>query len=393
MRMKKGLCAFTIISTFAAACGDDNSDAERLARFRSALPTTEQLSAPHPSDAGGNAVGDPALYPIVVLPAVIGINVGLGLMVGILRFVTSLPPTSYDEDEKQYIWGPFDNNDGVGKVAVTVQEQDEGEDFRYFYAMFRVMEGATNDALTPVIFGGANPGAGDHGSGVMVIDFEASRAFEDTHDPGHGMTMDAGRIAAVFAKGYEDDVSNPGVGQNEAAFVLAIFNDFLPKNDPGGTPVDLEYFFGGYNDVIGGNRVAFLDMDVDGVDTDVPADGMNEDLDINMVFLNQGAGRSEASVTGGTLGTGLGTAVECWDNDIERLHLDLNGTPEGGGSWSYAEGLESDCLAPFDQSLSTLGLPTLATLEAEDTDDVFFTMRCVTEQGVQALDSGACDPS
>ncbi|MEZ4271537.1 MAG: hypothetical protein R3C68_08930 [Myxococcota bacterium] len=59
--------------------------------------------------------------------------------IDILDAVVQQPPTFFDSEKKQMLWGPWDNDDGVGTVMVLVTDEGEDADFRYSYVFFRGM--------------------------------------------------------------------------------------------------------------------------------------------------------------------------------------------------------------------------------------------------------------
>ncbi len=340
---------------------DDNIDQALLAEYRAALPGSGQLmaDAPESSSFSAAAVGDPAFYPTASHDIVIGINGAVSGIITVLEEVTALPPTVFNSDTKEFVWGPFPNDDGVGYVGAYIRDAGPDADFRFEYAFLR---GVDNDLanLAPVIWGGATPDENneDHGVGVTLWDFEASRDFELAHNPNADeLILDRGRFVALYAAGYDEEDPNA-----EVAFVLASFRDFIPADNAEADAADLDYFYGR---VEGDNLTFdFIDWEAN-FDIDEPGDGLAEDVGVRMAFINEGAGRAEADVAGGSLADGEEAAVtECWNAGLSQNYLSFEYFADGVSSEFAEEGNFDDC-GVFTASLSELGVPSLDDVDAE----------------------------
>lgn len=362
------------------ACGGAEADYDEalLDQYKAALPTTEDVAAQAPGpNADPNALtllGDAELAHMSIKSA-LAINAPAVLVVRLLRTITDLPPTLYDSEKKEFVWGPWDNDDDYGQVLVYLRENPEGDDFKYGYAVIRLVDSDISTG-TPVVWGGATPGEKKQGVGVTLWDFEANNAFSTQHDPDFDETeaRDYGRFAMVYGRGEEED--------GKFGFNVAVFRDFMPKDaEEGAEPVDLDYFYGHFrgND---GNVVDFLDWQLDGnlCDADpstcfeMAADGAPETLSLRSAFFNHGAGRAEATVSGGDL-TQIVDVVECWDDDLDRTHMSV-----ATDAMVVAE--EGACQAPFDSTLAELGVPTMAELD----QDMLAKMDCVATNGLAACE-------
>ncbi len=352
------------------ACGaDETSDDARLAQFRAAIPSKSQLSARSPQPSGTRMVGDPALYPTAAHDIVAGINGSVSGIIDLMRAIVSLPPTFYNSETEEYVWGPYPNRNDYGTVAAYIAKQPQGADFEYAYALIR---GAGNDVatMTPVVWGAATPDPTDedNGVGVTLWDFEANYAFAQAHDPNAASkAYDRGRFVAIYGRGA--DAADP---EQTFAFVVAVLRAFVPKDEPQKLPADLDYFYGRH---VGADaQVDFLNF---AVGIDIHEDGINtaaEDVDVHMAFLNEGYGRADVSAVGGDLAPNeavLGT--ECWDNSIGRQYLllerYLDSVPQPPPY--VEEGALANCgpdingTPLFSQSLDALGIPSLADVPAD----------------------------
>lgn len=380
-----------LVATLAFACGsaDDAEPTESeatedyemalLEDYRAALPSEERVEAVVPgqeSDPNAlTALGDAELAWLAIHSAH-SINRPARLMVKVLRTITSLPPTLYDSEKAEFVWGPWDNDDGYGQVLAYIRENPADDDMKYGYALVRLVDSDIATA-SPVIWGGATPGENDEGVGVTLWDFEANEAFEKAHDPDFDadVARDEGRFAMLYGKGRNDE--NDG----DFAFNVAVFRDFVSKDGDTPEPANLDYFFGHF-DADEGTVVDFVDWQLTANLCDEtpdscfesPAAGSEETLNLRSAFINRGNGRAEAVVSGGDLPQVV-SVVECWDDDIDRTHIGVSTDGE-----LVAE--EGACDAPFDTTLAELGIPTLADVD----QDALAAMDCAATNGLRACE-------
>lgn len=361
------LRAFALfLPTLALACGgedDPGYDRAALLRYRQAIPEESRLVAdvananPEPGalTSGGNAIL--AREGVKIARTV---NAPARLMVQALRAVVDLPPTFFDSEKKQFVWGPWENDEGVGEVFVYIQENAAGEDFQYSYALARTIDGDLATA-TPVIWGAATPDVedDDKGVGVTLWDLEANHAFELEHDMS---APHQGRGRFVMLYGHRAEA------EREAFFNVAVFRDFVPGDNPAREPADIDYFYGRFMD--GSNTVDFVDTAVTADICDAPSDtadpptsacfdddaviDQDESFRFVTLFINGGLGRAEATVSGGDVEAEL-SMTECWDPSLDRTFLRV-----ASGSSSVESG---DCMAPADQPMSALALPSFDSLD------------------------------
>ena len=186
------------IALLGAACAVDQDqpdyDEAQLALSRQALPSRARLEAPRATPSTATLLGAPAEYPRASAEIILGINGAVGATVDMLEFITSLPPTIYNSNTKEFVWGPFEADD-YGYMAAYIKDVGDAGDFRFEYALLR---GASNDlaTLTPIIYGGATPDPlnDDRGEGATVWDMTAADAFAAEHDPKQGAGKDSHRL-------------------------------------------------------------------------------------------------------------------------------------------------------------------------------------------------------
>jgi hypothetical protein len=363
LMLASALSSMTLLGCAPAEKDSDSGkfDPVLLEEYRAVLPKMGRLEAQTPDATAASilALGQTAELPSGSYDIAIGINGAVSGIIDVLDAVTKLEPTVFNSETQEFFWGPFPNDNGdIGYVAAYIREAGPDADFRYEYALLR---GIDNDIanLTPVIWGGATPDENneDHGVGVTLWDFEANYAFEQEHNPMFdSLVLDRGRFVALYAAG--PDEKDP---EAEVAFVLAAFRDFVPADDAGAEPADLDYFYGRYEN---GITIDFIDFQA-AFDVNDPVDGVKEDVGVRLAFLNEGTGRAEATSTGGSLEAGAeGRVIECWNAAIEQTFVSFEiaggSTPVG----PISEGDPADC-GIFTASLSELGIPSLDDVEPE----------------------------
>lgn len=345
-----GLAGCSVNGAEYSAIGKDVLEA-----YRAAVPSERQLSVPVPAASVAAKVGDPAVFPARSREIVVGVNGAVTGIVDLMRAIVDLEPTLYKSDTKEFLWGPYPHQDGFGNVAAYIRDAGEDGEFRYQYALLR---GASDDLeeMAPVIWGAATPDPDDkdHGAGITLWDFEANRAFEGDYNPDFSsLPLDRGRFVAVYGK----DKS----GEGEAALVVSAFRGFVPKNDPGAEPVDLDYFYGRFTD--GQRTFDFVDWEgTVNVDED-PARHASESVSVRMAFLNEGAGRAEATASGGDLTAGQeARVIECWDSALAETYLSLTMSTSGAGDPGGSVGSATKC-GVFKDPLAALGVPSLEDVD------------------------------
>lgn len=374
--MRNRLLAFpvtvSVLALVAAGCGEkakDQVDPDTLARFKAAIPSSSVVSAPIAEASAAFAPGDPAAYPGFVGPIAMHINGSIGGLLDLLEAIVQTPPTLFDGEKQEFIWGPFDDDQSsLAGDTVALFIRDKGENvangFRYEYALLR---GMGNDlaTMTPVIYGAGTPDPAlpDHGSGVLLWDFENAFDFVEANDPGHG-PVTRGRFVSVYGRGV-DTGSNADV-----TMVVSAFRNFIPEDAPTAPAASADYFYGGilFPDQ---NRIDFVDFEFQG---DMDDDGSAlEDLGVHLALVNRGIGRAEADAVNGDIPAGTTVNVtECWDAALNYQYLAIgtNGNPtpiasEGDSASCFIESLADvpaledvdPALMNFLDTLGTNGVP------------------------------------
>jgi hypothetical protein len=376
---KRGCPLFLSWLCFACGGGENATpaayDSEMLADYRRAIPEQGRLLASEPgiSETGALTRSGDAVLAAYGLELTRAVNRPVRLLVTSLRALSELEPSYFDRAQRRFVWGPWDNERGVGKVALIVAQNQPGSDFQYSYMLVRTPDDEL-DGATPVIFGGATPDASDPelGVGVALWDVEANRAFE-ANNGGDATTAGSGRFVTLFGHGSTeagDDYHN-----------LAAFRFFVPAGAEGGAdPIDVDYFYGRFqrND---GTRIDFVDSDVlanlCGASTDscfsssAEPSTQTERFEYGAYFVNRGLGRAEVRLSEGDLAEPA-VFVECWSPSLEQTSFQVE-TSDG-----MVETLENgSCSAPADQPAAELGLPTLDDIDR----GLLGLMSCAAENG------------
>jgi hypothetical protein len=370
--------------TFACGANEDAAGDEftsqTLAAYRRAIPAQERLLASEPglSQTGALTRSSDAVLADYGVELARAVNRPVRGLVGTLRALSELEPSYFDAAQRRFVWGPWDNERRVGKVALIVAENDAGADFEYSYMLVR-SPGEALDGATPVILGGATPDVSDPelGVGVALWDLEANRAFE-AENGGDPASAGRGRFVTLFG--------HDSAGDGEAYFNLAAFRSFVPGDAEAGEraePLDVDYFYGRYQATQGtqGTRIDFVDSDVlANLCGQSPASCFSspaapsaeiERFEYGAYFVDRGLGRAEVRLSEGDLAEPA-QFVECWSPSLERTSFQV----ETGGA--MVETLENgSCTAPADQSAAELGLPTLDDIDRS----LLGLMSCAAENG------------
>ncbi|MDP2341415.1 MAG: hypothetical protein Q8O67_10675 [Deltaproteobacteria bacterium] len=334
-------------------------DTTRLAEFKRAVPKKQNLVASLPASAAGAgaAVGDAAQYPQMAVPHVVGVNTLIGNILDTVELVVATPPTVFNSETQEYLWGPFDNEDSPlagDKGIVFIVDKGEEADFRYNFAFARLMGDDVATAV-PVIFGAVNPDPeiDDEGNGILLIDFEASRAFAEAN----GGAVDAearGRFATGFSRAPNPD--------DDGGIVTIVVGSFRGFNGEGGAEtIDVDHLWGNVQGS-DGNKLDFVNLAIEG--NVLPDTTAQETLDMQLVMFNGGVGRGEVILTGGDAGTNTGDGIECWNAAVEQQFYEVTLTDDQGTETNIeTQGVATSCGAPFNVPLAELNLPTLGSID------------------------------
>jgi hypothetical protein len=379
--------ALLLLPTLLLGCGgdpggtpEDAYEPATLQAYLAALPAESRVrvGVPGAEDTSG-ALTQPGNAKLAAQGVAFGraVNDPARELVSTLRAITAQPPTRYAARERKFVWGPWDNERGVGQLALVVSENDPGAAFKYAYALVRTMDGDLGSA-TPVIAGGAtpDPAAPDYGAGVALWDLEANRAFDAAHDPDAlEAEQGRGRFVMLFAHQFVDT--------GDAFFNVALFRNFVPERQrAAAAPAELriDYFYGHFAG-IDGVQADFLEAEIFADLCDASAascfeeNGLrdaDESFTYAAFFVDRGLGRAEASLSNGDLPQAV-RMIECWDDGLDRTFYQVENDGE------VIETIQNgSCAPPTDRSAAELALPTLGDISPALRD----VMSCAAENGL-----------
>lgn len=356
-------------------------DEKLVHTYRQSLPTYPNLIPPIPSETIVVSPGTPAaLAPALAQASLEPVRFTFNLMHETLVELTTYPPTLYNEDTTQLVWGPFDAHKDFGTVALFVSQnenynpaffdEDEptGSPLQYTFALMR---GADYDlqTLTPIVLGGSTPHADnpEWGLTVLVFDFNTNKNFVEQYGkvfaPG---CLASGRFVAARNRGpVLDELGEPT--DQTLTSVAGLFRNFVPQYAPNAAPIDLDYLYGDIS-----SSETTLSYSNFGAQFDF--DGNPETLEtvaVKMAFWSYlrrspaSSGRAEFVATNDTMAEGqFLQATECWDYNLARSYFNMvNIYGEEVTPLTNMGTPISSCDDSLENGLEAMGLPN-----ADDAD-------------------------
>lgn len=306
--LKSVLTATCVLSIAATGCIKQDGPPEEIAR---AIPTAEQVRIKLPANAA-RTLGDLANYYVVTRDVTRTLNGGTGWVLVLVHAIVQYPVTSIDGNV--YTWGPW--SDALDPAEYKLDVTDNG-DGTYDYQLSGRNKTVASSQFEVVIDGHADPRAGDlQGNGDFTLDFDASRRVNP---------VDAGDAKGVVTVQYD---------------LAARHLDMVAMApDDNGNPAMFEY---AYNETLdgGGDMVFNATADAGGT-------AAAENIVIRSRWQGNGAGRGDARLAGGDLGTTQAIASECWNDLFRRVYYTDN------ASFEPTEGDVADC------AYGTADLPSL----------------------------------
>lgn len=298
-------CALSIAAT---GCVKQDGPPEEIAR---AIPTAEQVRIKLPAQQA-RALGELANYYVVTRDVTRTLNGGTGWVLVLVHAIVQFPVTSIDGNV--YTWGPWSEALDPAEYRLDVTDNGDGT---YDYRLSGRNKTEAGSQFEVIIDGFADPRPGDRkGNGDFTIDFDASRRVNP---------IDAGDAKGQVTVQYD---------------LAARHLDMVAMApDDNGNPAMFTY---GYNETLDGGGDMVFDVTADGGGTPLP-----ENMVIRSRWQSNGAGRGDARLTGGDLGTTQAIASECWDTRFRRVYYTDN------VSFEPTEGDVADC------AFGTADLPPL----------------------------------
>jgi len=305
--MKKLLMTAAATSLILGACVKQDDPPEDIQR---AIPTAEQVQIKLPASA--RTIGELANYYVVTRDVTRTLNGGTAWVLILIHSIVQYPVTSISGNV--YTWGPWSNTLDPAEYKLDVTANADGT---YDYVLSGRNKTVAGSQFEVVIDGYSDPRAGDaKGSGDFSIDFDAGKRVNPV-DSGDAK----GKVTAQYdlsARHLELSAMAPDANGNPAMFKYA------------------------YNETLdGGGDMVF------NVTADAGGTALAENIVIRSRWLSTGAGRGDARLAGGDLGTAQAVASECWNTLFRRVFYTDN------ANWQPTEGDVTQC------AFGTADLPAL----------------------------------
>jgi hypothetical protein len=261
------------------------------AEYRAVLPDDRLLIEGFEDGALERGLGETSDYYVLTRQVTGDINGGIGEVLGLIDAITAFDPTWTDETSTA-LWGPWLDDGVYGRLWVA--KDDAGA---YGWAIEVRPETSTEEDWKGVLAGEVAAGADElQSAGWFVMDLTA---IEDA-GAGDGTTGAVGCEYELFEDGASARVA---------------FGDIV---EDGSVPEDGAYRFEHTR-----GEGGLMDLAVTG-DVSDPANGTSELLIVRSRWTGEGAGRSDATVTGGDLGPLVYTESDCWDTGHRTVFFENN---------------------------------------------------------------------
>ncbi len=295
---KTALATSLLVTLGAAGCVKQDEPPASIAR---AIPTADQVRIKLPANQA-RMLGDLANYYTVTRDVTRTLNGGTAWVLILIHAIVQYPVTSTNGNV--YTWGPWSDALDPAEYKLDVTENADGT---YDYLLSGRSKTVAGSQFEVVIDGHADPRPGERlGNGDFKIDFDAGKRVNPV-DSGDAK----GTVVVQYdlaARHLDMIAMAPDANNNPAMFEYA-YNESL---DGGGDMV----FNATAN--TGGTSAA-------------------ENIVIRSRWQADGAGRGDARLAGGDLGTAEAIASECWNTLFRRTFY------TDSVNWQPTEGVVSDC--------------------------------------------------
>jgi hypothetical protein len=277
--LNRALTASCVLSLAATGCVKQDAPPDEIAR---AIPTSEQVRIKLP--ASGRTLGELANYYVVTRDVTHTLNGGTGWVLKLIHAIVQYPVTSINGNV--YTWGPWSDALDPAEYKLDVTANLDGT---YDYLLSGRNKTISGSQFEVVIDGYADPRAGEHqGSGDFSLDFDAGRRVNP---------IDSGDAKGRVTVNYD---------------LAARHIDMLAQApDDNGNPAMFEY---AYNETSDGGGDMVFNVTADGGGT-----ALADQIVIRSRWQSDGAGRGDARLAGGDLGTAQAIASECWNPLFRRV--------------------------------------------------------------------------
>jgi hypothetical protein len=297
------LSASCVLALAASGCVKQDAPPEGIAK---AIPTSQQVSIKLPASAArleAPALGQLSTYYQVTRGVTATFNGGSAWVLILIHTIVQFPVTSASGNT--YTWGPWSGNaldPAIYKLDVTANA-----DGTFDYVFSGHSKADASHHFIALIDGHADPRPGElKGNGSFLLDFDAARTVNPI-----------------------DNANNKG--QVDVHYDLAAkhLDLMIMSTDANGQPASADYAYD--ETASGGGAMTF------GVTANVGGTAAEETVTIRSRWLSTGAGRGDARIAGGDLGSAKAIASECWSTLFSRVYYTDN------ASFAPTEGNVADC--------------------------------------------------
>jgi hypothetical protein len=298
--MKTNLKLLSLLfATSLAGCPEQGGDVDSA---RNAFPKDLEIAVPEQASKLAAQLGELSPAYVTTRTVAAGLNGGMAWVGLTIRVITAFPVSDVQDDS--LIWGPWTDalNPSIYRLRMT-----DNRDGSWDWSLEGHLKSQPTAAFRAAAYGTAHEGSPGRGTGTFTLDFEVSEELDPVGNNGHG------KVVVTY-----DLESSP--------IVLTLDAD----RDDLDQPVQWHYDFRGHADGSGDFVLsAHADLDNGGAD---------EVAEIRSRWNAQGAGRSDAHVSGGDLGVTVQvSASECWDTSFLRVYY------ADSANWLPTEGDPAAC--------------------------------------------------
>jgi len=275
-------CAFSLA---AAGCVKQDAPPDAI---KSAIPTSDQVKINLPQNATRTEspmIGQTATYYVATRTFTVGFNGGAAFVLLLIHAIVETPVTSVNGNV--YTWGPGSGNaldPAIYKLDVTANA-----DGTFDYVFSGAAKTAPNHFVA-IVDGHADPRPGEgKGNGTFLLDFDAARAIDPV-----------------------DNANNHGQVTANYDLTARHLDLSIMSTDANGQPAALDY---AYDEGADGSGDMTLDLLAN-----VGGTAAVEDVTLRSRWLATGAGRGDARIAGGDLGSAQAIVSECWSQSFLRVY-------------------------------------------------------------------------
>ncbi len=296
----KHLLAASTLSLLTVACVKQDQTPDAL---RTSIPTSDQVGIKLPG-ATAKTIGQLATWYVSTRDVTKTFNGGAIWVLDTVHTIIEFPVTSVTGNV--YTWGPWSGSAlDPANYELTVTAVGDGT---YTYQLLGQSKTTANAQFEVIIDGKADPRPGElKGTGEFTIDFDATKRI--------------------------DPIDNPDAkGKVDARYNLATkhLDLTIASTDDNGMPVSGDYAYDEAAD--GGGSMTF------DINADQGGGPALEEVTLHSRWEPTGAGRADARIAGGDLGSTQGIASECWGTSFERSYYTDN------VNFQPTEGNAADCV-------------------------------------------------